>query len=142
MNTTWMTRLHSDDAGKLLLRLAVGGLMLFHGVGKLQSGLGDMVDMLKSKGLPGPMAYGVYVGEVVAPLLILLGLFTRPAGLIVAFNMIMAVALAHPGDVFKLDSRSGGYVLELQAFYFLGSVALFFTGAGKFSVTRGRGPWN
>lgn len=141
MNTAWMTRLHSDDTGKLLLRLAVGGLMLFHGVSKVQSGVGWMVDMLRGKGLPGPLAYGSYVGEVVAPILILLGLFTRPAGLLVAFTMVMAVGLVHMGDLAKLTPH-GGWALELQAFYFLGGVCLFFTGAGRYSVTRGRGAFN
>jgi putative oxidoreductase len=53
--------------GKLLLRLAVGGLMLFHGLHKLFGGVGFISGMLVEKGLPGFIAYGVLIGEVVAP---------------------------------------------------------------------------
>ena len=45
-------RLSHDDAGKLLLRLAVGGLMLFHGLHKLFGGVGFISGMLVEKGLP------------------------------------------------------------------------------------------
>jgi putative oxidoreductase len=44
--------LSHDDFGKLLLRLAVGGLMLFHGLHKLFDGVG-VSNMLVAKGLPG-----------------------------------------------------------------------------------------
>ncbi len=63
-------RLSHDDAGKLLLRLAVGGLMLFHGIHKLIDGVDGISGMLAAQGLPGFIAYGVLVGEVVAPLLV------------------------------------------------------------------------
>jgi putative oxidoreductase len=134
-------RLLSDDVGKLILRVAVGGMMLFHGIGKLQHGVGDIVSMLQAKGLPGFLAYGTYVGEVIGPILVLAGFFTRPAAAIVAFNMIVAIALAHPGDVFRLTEH-GAWAIELQMFYLLGALAIVFTGAGKYSISRGRGIWN
>ena len=59
-------KLACDDLGKLLLRLAVGGLMLFHGLHKLFGGVGFISGMLVEKGLPGFIAYGVFVGEGVA----------------------------------------------------------------------------
>ncbi len=52
-----------DDVGKLLLRLAVGGLMLFHGLHKLVAGVDGISGMLVAKGLPGFIAYGVLVGR-------------------------------------------------------------------------------
>ena len=42
--------LSHEDAGKLLLRLAVGGLMLFHGLHKLFDGVGGISAMLVAKG--------------------------------------------------------------------------------------------
>lgn len=136
-----LQKLHSDDLARLLLRIAVGGLMLFHGVAKVRGGIGGIEQLLQAHKLPAMFAYGVYVGEVLAPLLILLGFYTRPAALIVAFNMLVAVGLAHRGDLFKLDSH-GAWALELHAFYLLGSLALFFTGSGKFGLARGRRPWD
>lgn len=46
-------RLSHDDAGKLLLRLAVGGLMLFHGIHKLIDGVDGISGMLAARDCPG-----------------------------------------------------------------------------------------
>jgi putative oxidoreductase len=93
--------LRNDAAGKLVLRLTVGILMLFHGVSKLMhSGSVDFIgSKLTEAGLPALLAYGVYVGEVVAPVMILLGVFSRVGGLIVVINMLFAVLLVHTGDI-------------------------------------------
>ena len=109
--------------GVLLLRFTVAGLMLFHGIAKLRYGLAPIEGLLSGAGLPTWFAYGVLVGEVVAPLMILAGVLVRTAALVMAFNMIVAVALAHATDLFTL-SKTGGYRLELQAFYFFGSLAI------------------
>ena len=130
-----------DDFGKLLIRLCVGGLMLFHGISKLIHGYGFIVSKLRATGLPELLVAGVPIGEVVAPLLILLGLYTRPAALDEAFLMAMAVWLVHMGQLTAI-SATGGYALELQAFYFFGSLAVFFFGAGRYSFSGGQGRWN
>ena len=139
--TNFMTCCHNDDAGKLILRLTIGGLLLFHGVHKLQHGVSGMVDMISARGLPGFMAYGAYIGEVVAPILIIIGLFTRPAGLVVAFTLIMAIYIVHMGQLTQLGAE-GGYALELQMLYLLGGLAIVFLGAGKFRITKSFGMWN
>ena len=120
----------SQRAGILLLRWTVAGLMLFHGVGKLITGVGPIASMLSSMGLPSWLAFGVLIGEVVAPLLILAGVLVRPAALVIAINMVVAVALAHSSQLLALN-ESGGYVLELQAFYFLGALAIALIGNGR-----------
>lgn len=138
---SFMSRFHNDDLGKLVLRLSVGGLFLFHGIHKVQHGVGGMVGMITAKGLPGFIAHGAYVGEVVAPILIILGLFTRPAGLLVSFTMVMAIFLAHMDDLAKIGPH-GGYALELQMLFLLGGVAIFFLGAGKYRVTKAFSAWS
>jgi len=130
-----------NDIGTLILRLLLGGQMLFHGVGKLQSGVAMIGDALEAKGLPRFFAYGVYVGEIMAPALLILGLFTRPAAAVMGFNMIVAIGLAHMGDIFRITEH-GAWAIELQMFYLLGSLAVLFTGSGKLSVSRGRGALN
>jgi putative oxidoreductase len=131
----------NDDLGKLLIRLCVGGLMLFHGISKLVHGYGFIVAKLQAAGLPVFLVAGVPIGEVVAPLLIMLGLFTRPAALIEAFLMAMAVWLVHMGQLTSITAM-GGYALELQAFYFFGALAVFFLGSGSYSFSGGSGRWN
>lgn len=126
-----------DDLGKLILRLTVGGLMLFHGVDKLRAGLGGISGALAANGLPTFLAYGVYVGEIVAPLLVIIGLFTRPAAAVIVFNMIVAVALAHAGDLFKIGPH-GGWALELQGFYLLTALVVALIGPGLWSIDAKR----
>ena len=79
------------DLGKLLLRILVGGLMLFHGVDKVMHGTGPVAEDLTSHGLPGFLASGLYVGEILAPLLILAGAWTRLAALVYAGSVAFAV---------------------------------------------------
>jgi putative oxidoreductase len=138
---TTLPTMRSDDLGKLLLRLAVGGLLLPHGIAKLQHGIAWMGPLLAANGIPGFVAYGAYVGEVVAPILILLGVLTRPAGMIVAFHFCMAIYLT-ARDKFLTFGDTGGLHSELEMFFILGGLAIFFLGAGRFSVTRGKGDWS
>ena len=127
--------LQSDDTGKLILRLTVGVLMLLHGISKMQNpgamtGIGNQ---LTAAGLPAFIAYGAYIGEVLAPLMLILGVFTRIGGLLIVVNMIFAIALAHANDIFML-SKHGGWAIELQGFYLFCGIALYFLGSGKFAV--------
>lgn len=135
-----MTR--SDDLGKLILRLALGLLILLHGVAKLKSGVGFVSGMLVSHGLPGALAYLAYVGEIVAPVLLIVGIFTRGAAWIVVINMLFAFGLVHLKQLGLLDPKSGGWQLELQGMYLFGALALAFLGAGRFSVGGTGGKFN
>jgi putative oxidoreductase len=125
----------SQDLGKLLLRLLYGGLLLFHGVSKIRHGVSGIADSVVEHGLPRPFAYGVYVGEVLAPAALILGWFSRPAAAIIAFNMGVAVFLSHAGQLFQLG-KSGGYALELQALYLIGALALVFLGGGRWALRQ------
>ena len=130
-----ITLIRDDALGKLLIRLTVGGLLLFHGVAKIlhPDSLGFISKMLVGVDLPGELAYGVYIGEIVAPLMIVLGVYCRLGGLVAAVNMLVAIWLAHSGDIFSLGEH-GGWALELQAFYLLGGLAVVLLGSGKFAV--------
>lgn len=121
--------LSHDDFGKLLLRLAVGGLMLFHGLHKLFDGVGGISNMLVAKGLPGFIAYGVLVGEVVAPCLLILGILTRPAALVLAFTMVVAWLMVGTGKTFALDAV-GAWAIESLVYFFVGALAVAFLGQG------------
>ena len=121
--TKFFSAFHRPEVGFFILRWAVAGLMLFHGVSKLRLGLGSIESLLVGAGLPAFIAYGVLIGEVLAPLLVLANRLVVPAALVMAFNMLVAVALVHTTQVFTL-SKSGGWALELQALYFFGSLAI------------------
>ncbi len=126
----------SDALGKLVLRLTLGILLSLHGIAKVMHPvrtLDAMSGMLAGAGLPTELAYGVFVGEVLAPILIILGFHSRLGGLIVVINMIFAVLLAHSTQLLSL-TKNGGWALELQGFYLLTALALFFLGSGKIAL--------
>ena len=131
----------SDDLGKLILRLSLGILILLHGLAKISNGVGGVSKMLASSGLPTFLAYGVLVGEVLAPILIILGLFTRLGAWLVAINMLFAIFLAHSGQLTSITG-TGGWALELQGMFLFTAVALGIMGAGRFSVGGTGGKFN
>jgi putative oxidoreductase len=122
--------LANDRVGKLVLRVVLGVVILFHGVGKLKGGVGPIEGMLVAQGLPGVVAYGVYVGEVLAPILVILGLYARIGGLLIAINMLFALWLAHSAEVFALNAQ-GNWAIEFQALLLAAGLAVMFLGPGK-----------
>jgi putative oxidoreductase len=131
----------NDDLGKLVLRATLAILILFHGVSKLITGVEPIMGMLTKAGLPAGLAFLVYVGEVIAPLMILFGIWARLGAVIVATNMIVAVALAHGAQFFTMG-KTGGWALELQGFYFFTALAVALLGAGRYSMGGISGRWN
>ncbi len=125
----------NDDIGKLLLRLTLGILMLLHGIAKMRYGVSGIEGMVQSHGLPGFLAYGVFIGEVLAPLLVIAGFYARIGGIIMAVNMVVAVALAHSSQLFDI-SKSGGWELELQGFFLFTAIVVALIGPGKFGINR------
>ena len=125
----------SDDLGKLVLRWALGIIMLLHGYAKIVTGIGGIEASLVSAGLPAWVAYGVYIGEVVAPLLLILGFYARIGGLIIVINMVFAIALSHASQLFNID-KSGGWALELQGFFLFTGLVVALIGPGRFGLNR------
>ena len=126
-----------QDIGKLVLRIALGLLILLHGIFKLRHGIGGIEGMVAAHGLPGFVAYGVLVGEVLAPVLLLLGWFSRVGAALVAVNMLFAFGLAHMGQLAQLNEQ-GGWALELQGMYLAAAIAIALIGSGKYSLGRGK----
>ncbi|HEX6363925.1 MAG TPA: DoxX family protein [Albitalea sp.] len=116
-------------------------MMLLHGIAKLMGGVGGISKMLEGLGMPAAFAYAVFIGEVIAPVLVIVGVWTRLGAALMAINMIVAVLLAHGAELFTLG-RTGGWALELQGFFFFTAVALVLMGAGRYSVGGLHGRWN
>lgn len=127
----------NDALGKLILRLTLGILMLFHGVAKVMNpgSLEFIGKQLTTISLPDMLAYGVYLGEIVAPIMIILGIFSRIGGLLVVGTMVFAIVLVHSDELTALTEH-GGLALELQLFYLLTGLAIFFMGSGKLAVKQ------
>jgi putative oxidoreductase len=127
-----------EDIGKLVLRFTTAGLILFHGINKIVHGVAFMGNGLAEFHLPGFIAYGVFLGEVVAPLFLIFGAWTRIASLVVVFNMVMAIFLEAHRNTFVIQ-RTGAWGLEAEAFFLLTAVVIFLVGAGRYAVVREKG---
>lgn len=125
-----------NDLGKLVLRFAVGGLMLFHGIHKIVHGIDSLVDMTEAAGVPGFVAYGVYVGEVVVPCLLIVGLLTRLSAIVMILTMVSAIFVAHSGQLFETMANSGAWAIEPAAFFLLASAAILLLGPGRIAVDQ------
>jgi len=124
----------SQSVGKLILRLMVGGLLLFHGVDKVIHGIGFIEKLMIVQGLPDYTAFGVYIGEVLAPVLLILGWRSRWWASIIAFNMAAAIYLVQLKSFFALGAH-GSWALETPMLFLLGALAIAFLGSGKYAIS-------
>jgi putative oxidoreductase len=128
-----MNQAAMQDLGRLLLRLALGALVLLHGIAKLRGGMSGIEGMVVAHGLPGFVAYGVLVGEVLAPLMLLLGFHARLGAALVAVNMLFAIVLAHLAQLGQLNGE-GGWALELQGMFLGTAIAIALLGPGRYGI--------
>ena len=124
-----------NDTGKLVLRLTLGILILLHGIAKLTHGIEPIEGMVTGMGMPAFIAYGVYAGEVVGPLLLVIGFYARIGAALIAINMLFAIALAHTSELTSL-TQTGGWALELQGMFLFTAIALMLMGPGRFGVNQ------
>lgn len=123
-----------SDAGILFLRIGIGFSFIFvHGWGKIMGGpelWGKIGGSMANMGITfAPVFWGFMasISEFGGGILILLGLFTRPASAFMAFTMLVAF-IQHSS---KLDPWSRTiYPMEMFAVF----MALLFIGAGKYSI--------
>jgi putative oxidoreductase len=130
-----ISTLQNDNLGKLVIRLSLGVLILFHGYAKLQHT--EVITMignhLKADGLPAFIAYAVYIGELIAPLMVIAGVYCRYGAIMIVINMLFAFGLFHMPQFFSLG-HSGGWQLELQGFYLFSAIAVMFLGSGRWAI--------
>ena len=128
-------RMKNQNLGILILRLSIGVMMLLHGIAKVTNSVETIKTMLTEKGLSAFsfVAYGVYVGEILAPLLIIIGYRTRLASLVLVATCCTIIWLGNY-DIFSLG-KYGAWGAELPGLFLFGALALFFTGAGKYALS-------
>jgi putative oxidoreductase len=126
----------NESTGKLILRVTLGILILLHGINKLMNGIDGLEGPLSAAGLPTFFKYGVYLGEVVGPLLLIAGYYGRIGAWLIAANMLFAIGLVHWGEVFVIDPQSGGLALEKQYMYLFSAIGLALIGPGRHAVNQ------
>ncbi len=125
----------NESTGKLILRITLGVLILLHGISKLTGGVDWLDGMLANAGLPGFLKYGVIIGEVLAPLAVIAGFYSRIGAWVIAVNMLFAFGLAHGAELFTL-TENGSLKLEVQYMFFFSAIALALIGPGRYAVNQ------
>jgi putative oxidoreductase len=126
----------NENAGKLILRVVLASLVLLHGIHKLIGGIDWLDGMLANAGLPAFLKYGVYLGEVVGPLLVIAGYYSRIGAWLIAINMLFALGLAHTGELFAINPQGGNLVIELQYMFLFAAIAVALIGPGRYAFNQ------
>lgn len=123
----WLRKSGNADWGKLLLRLAVASVFIFHGQMKLFGGLATTAGFFGKIGIPFPGLMAPFIGglEFFGGILLALGLATRLLGFLFACDMAVAVLVA-----IGLAWGKG----ELEIMLFAASLSLLLGGAGSLSL--------
>ena len=139
MNTQFAKALFHSNAGfaALVLRVPVGLVLAAHGAQKLFGwfggyGLEGTGQWLASIGLEPGYLMALLAGsaEFFGGLALVLGLLTRPAAVVAAFTMLVAIFSVHIGNGLFMANNGYEYALTL----FVVTVALAIQGAGRFAV--------
>lgn len=120
----------SPDLALLLLRVWLGAsLLMLHGIGKIPRLMADEVRFASVAGLSPTVSLALAVlGEVVAPVLLILGLGARWAAGLAAATMLGAFVVGH--GMALSGERSG----ELPFIFLAGFLALVIAGPGRYSI--------
>jgi len=112
---------HHDDAGKLVLRVGLGIIMIIHG------------GLVISHDLPPGLAYLIYVGEIAAPVFLILGIYARVAAWIIVINMLIAMAIVRHQHLFAIG-EFGGWALQVEGLLLVAAVSVGLLGPGRYSL--------
>lgn len=116
----------------LLLRVALGVIFIFHGLPKLTH-TQQWVQNFGHMGFPGYFAYIAGIFEVFGGAMLILGLFTRIAGLLLTIEMGIAVSMVHGLLSNPTNVKNYEFPLALCASCFV----LAAVGAGLISIDQG-----
>jgi doxX family protein len=122
--------------GLLIIRVTIGLLMLPHGINKLvhPEALVYITHLLEQRGLPSAISYGVFIGEIIAPFFVLIGLRTRLSALVMVTTEFMVLFLAYSDNIFSLTEH-GGWSVELPALFLFPALAVVIMGGGKYAIS-------
>lgn len=121
----------------LIVRLTVGTIMAAHGWQKLVGGPGNFGQFLGQLGvpLPGLMAYVVTLVELLGGVLLILGLLSRLAALLLTINLTVAILLVKV-NVGLIAPPEAGAGAELDLALIAGFLTVLLLGPGKLSLDR------
>ena len=139
MQPSFMNKLLTSRAGyaALILRVPVGIILAAHGAQKLfgwfgGNGLAGTAGWLSSIGIEPGYLMAILAGgaEFFGGLALIIGLLTRPAAIVAAFTMLVAIFSVHFSNGLFMSDNGYEYALTLM----VALLALVIQGAGRFSI--------
>ena len=119
----------SNDIGLALLRIAPSAMMLTHGIPKFQNILNGNLEFADPLGIGAtPSLFLTVIGEVICPILIIIGFKTRFSAFPPAITMAVAAFIVHSADPFGKK--------EMALLYLIFFVVIMLLGPGRYSVDR------
>lgn len=116
--------------GLLVLRLALGTVMIAHGYQKIANHLQNISGMLHGLQIPQWMAYLVVAAEFGGGILLVAGLLTRIAAIAIFLDMAVAISKVHLQH--GLWSKNGGF--EFPMVCAAAAFSLIWSGAGPIAM--------
>ena len=101
------------EIGTLILRVVLGLTFFIHGLVKFQGGIENTVGWFSSIGLPGFLAYGVALLELLGGIALVVGLFSRVVSGLFALTMVGAIVKVKLAGGFLGNGQMAGYELDL-----------------------------
>ncbi len=122
------------EIGTLVLRVVLGLTFFVHGLVKFQGGIENIVGWFQSIGLPGFLAYGVGLVELIGGIMLVLGLYSRVVSGLLAIIMVGAILKVKLAVGFLGNGQMAGYELDLA----LMAMAIFIAinGSKAFALDR------
>ena len=117
------------DVALLVLRLGFGAGMVYHGFGKVfGESMPYLINGVSQLGFPFPafFAWSAAIAEFVGGAMLMAGALTRVSAVFIGITMFVAAFGAHLHDPFAKK--------ELALAYLVVATAIYFSGAGRYSV--------
>lgn len=123
-----------NEIGAFVLRVTLGVIFLIHGITKFQGGIENIVGWFESIGLPGFMAYGVALIEIIGGMALIIGVATRFVSILFAILMIGATLKVKLSLGLLGNGQMAGYELDLALMVI--AVYLGINGSNLLSVNQ------
>jgi putative oxidoreductase len=122
----------------LVVRVLAGLIMVAHGWQKLQGGPDNFGQVLAQLGVPLPelMGYVVTFVELIGGILLIVGLFSRVAALLLTINLVGAILLVKVNIGLLSPADGSGVGAELDLALIAGFLVVLLAGPGSLSVDQ------
>lgn len=129
-----MTTTENDNYGALLTRLALGVILLAHGLLKLiVFTIPGTIGFFESIGLPASVAYLTIFGEVAGGVALILGVYSRLVALL-SLPILIGASWAHIGNGWVFNNQGGGW--EFPVLLVVLAIIVALQGSGKFAIRK------